>query len=89
MKSTPVQYDTMAGDIYGFHTYESKHNGDDKPPTYTVTYEAMPAKVVKDRKGHPHKVAATPARNVVYTGEQAKAAFLAKHGFVYEGDGSS
>ena len=60
--SSPLQYDAMAGDVYGSYSYMSQHHGDDSPPTYTVY---------------------TPV-GVVYSGEQAKAAFLLKHGYVHE-----
>ena len=97
MISTPQQYDAMAGDVYGDNSYTSQHHGDISPPTYTVhfpvvpahtvTVAAVPARTVQVAAVPAHTVTVPiqPARDVVHTGDQAKAAFRVKHGFVYEG----
>ena len=84
MLSTPIQYDAMAGDILGAYSYTSQHHGDDEPPSYVAHMPAYAA-----HKNHGHVVKARPAHDVTYTGEQMKAAFRAKHGYVYEGHGSA
>ena len=92
--STPQQYDAMAGDMYGNNSYTSQHHGD-LPPTYTVhfpivpahsvTVAAVPARTVAAVPAHTVAVPLQPARDVAHTGDEAKAAFRVKHGFVYEG----
>ena len=77
--SSPSQHDEMAGRVYGDHSYSSQHH-DDGAPTYVVHFQAVAA----HKDAHGHMVKAQPAHDQTFTGEQAKAAFKAKYGYVYE-----